>query len=107
MLPELPFYNKIALITGSGRGIGRSIALHFARLGADIVLNYHRNQKPTEEVAEEIRAMGRRAIVIQANVSKPEDIDRLFAETEAQYNGLDLFINNAASDLTGPRCSKR
>ena len=74
--------NKIALVTGSGRGIGRAIALHLAHLGADVVINYHRNEAPANEVAEQIRALGRRALVVRANLSKPEDIDLLFDTVE-------------------------
>ncbi len=104
---EQPFLEKIALITGSGRGIGKAIALHLAKLGANIVLNYHRNQKPAEDVAEEIRAMGRMVIIVQANVSKPEDIDHLFSRVEQEFGGLDIFINNAASGFNRPAMQQR
>jgi enoyl-[acyl-carrier protein] reductase III len=100
--PELPFLDKIALVTGSGRGIGRAIALRLAKGGADVVINFVRNQAPAEEAASIIRDMGRRAIVVKANLAKPEDIDVLFAKTVAEFGGLDIFISNAASGFNRP-----
>ena len=58
MTNESPFADKIVLVTGSGRGIGRSIALHFARLGANLVINFFRNRDPAEEVAEKYTSWG-------------------------------------------------
>ena len=104
---ELALHNKIALVTGSGRGIGRAIALHFAQLGADVIVNYHRNEAPAQEVATQIRALGRRALVVKANLSKPEDIDLLFAQTEAEFHGLDIFISNAASGFNRPAMTQK
>ena len=91
------FSNKIALITGSGRGIGRTTALHMARLGADIVINYLRKQTAAEETAREIEALGRRALLVKADVSDEADLTRLFEETERNFGGLDFLVNNAAS----------
>jgi enoyl-[acyl-carrier protein] reductase III len=102
MDPVLPFDNKIVLVTGSGRGIGRAIALDFARKGAHIVVNYVRNQGPAEAVAAEIQALGRKAILVRANVGKLEDIDKLFSEVDAQMGGLDIFISNAAIGFNRP-----
>jgi enoyl-[acyl-carrier protein] reductase III len=96
------FTNKIALITGSGRGIGKATALHFARLGADIVINYLRKQSAAEETAREIEALGRKALVVKADVGDPEDIDKLFAEVEKQFGALDFLVNNAASGYIRP-----
>ena len=96
------FSNKIALITGSGRGIGKATALHFARLGADIVINYLRTQSAAEETAREIEALGRRALVVKADVGDPDDIDKLFAEVEKQFSALDFLVNNAASGYIRP-----
>ena len=102
-----PFEHKIALITGSGRGIGRGIALHFAGLGADIIVNFFRNRKPAEETAEKIRAMGRRALVVKANIGEIEQIDRLFEEIESEFGGLDFLIHNAASGFNRPAMEQR
>jgi enoyl-[acyl-carrier protein] reductase III len=94
--------NKIALITGSGRGIGKAIALHFASEGADIVVNFFRNRAPAEETAEAVRAMGRRAIVVRADVGEEEGINTLFNEVEKEFGALDILINNAASGYNRP-----
>jgi enoyl-[acyl-carrier protein] reductase III len=96
------FSGQTALVTGSGRGIGRAIALRLAQAGADVVINFARNQKPAEEVAAQVRALGRRALVVQANVSKPEDIERMFSVIEENFGGLDILVSNAASGFNRP-----
>ncbi len=107
-MPTNPaFEGKIALVTGSGRGIGRAIALHLAGLGADVVVNFHRNEAPANEAAAQIRALGRRALVVKANLSKPEDIDALFDAVEQAFGGLDLFISNAASGFNRPAMQQK
>jgi enoyl-[acyl-carrier protein] reductase III len=98
----MQFADKIALVTGSGRGIGQALALRFAREGADVVINFFRNRAPAEAAARQIRALGRRALVVKADVGEPEGIERLFAETEAAFGGLDILINNAASGYNRP-----
>ena len=106
-MSDQPFLNKIALVTGSGRGIGRAIALHLASLGADVVVSYHRNEVPAQEAAEQIRALGRRAMVIKANLAKAEDIESLFTCIENEWDGLDIFISNAASGFNRPAMSQK
>jgi len=96
------FDNKIALITGSGRGIGRAIAMHFARNGADVAVNFFRNRSPAEATVADVQALGRRAWAIRADVGDLEDITRLFDEVECQCGGLDIFIGNAASGYNRP-----
>ena len=96
------FENKVALITGSGRGIGQAIALHFAREGADVVVNFFRNRAPAEATAGQIRALGRRAFVVRADVGQVEGIKTLFAETEKEFGGLDILVCNAASGYNRP-----
>ena len=91
------FENKVALITGSGRGIGKAIALRFASEGADIVVNCFRKHKTAEETAEEIKALGRKAIVVKANIGEMDDLHRLFDEAEEKFGGIDIFVSNAAS----------
>lgn len=96
------FQNKIALITGSGRGIGKAIALHFAQHGADVVINFFRNREPAEETAAQVTALGRRALLVKADVGTPEGLAFLFSETERGFGGLDYFISNAASGYNRP-----
>ncbi len=102
MNPSLPFQNKTVLVTGSGRGIGRAIALHFASQGADVVVNFFRNPGPAQETADAIQAMGRRALLVKANVGELDNLNRLFDETEKAFGGLDIFIHNAASGYNRP-----
>jgi len=103
----LPFLSKIALITGSGRGIGRVIALHFAQNGADVVINFFRNRKPAEATAAEIENLGRRALVVKANIGEIEQIEHLFKEVENEFGGLDFLIHNAASGFNRPVMEQR
>ena len=101
-MSSLPFSNKIVLVTGSGRGIGRAIALHFARNGADVVINFFRNRAPAEETAREIESLGRRVLLVKADVGEIEGIEKLFAEVEREFGGLDIFVHNAASGYNRP-----
>lgn len=113
MTDQQGLHGKVALITGSGRGIGRTIALHFARLGADIVVNFFRNRVPAEETAAEIRALGRRAWVVKADVGTIEGIEYLFNEMDrliCHDRGrcdLDILIHNAASGYNRPVMQQR
>ncbi len=102
-----PFQNKITLVTGSGRGIGRAIALHFAQQGADVVINFFRNRAPAEETAAQVEALGRRALVVKANLGDLDDLNRLFDETETVFGGLDIFVHNAASGFNRPAMEQR
>ncbi len=101
-MTDKAFQDKIVLVTGSGRGIGRGIALHFARHGADVVVNFFRNRGPAEETAAEIEQLGRKALVVKANVGDVDEIHRLFKETEEAFGGLDIFVSNAASGYNRP-----
>lgn len=86
---------KWALVTGSSRGIGKGVALALAEAGANVVVNYAGSAALAAEVAQQIQAMGRETLVIQADVSKPEDVDRMFDEIEAKVGGVDILVNNA------------
>lgn len=98
---------KTALVTGAGRGIGRAIALRLAQAGADVVINYHRNVAPAEETAAMVRNLGCRALVLLANLSKPEHIDALFDSIGETFGGLDIFVSNAASGFNHPAMQQK
>lgn len=90
---------KVALVTGSGRGIGRAIAVRLAQDGADVVVNYFRNRPTAEETADMVRALGRTALVVKAHVGDVEQLDRLFAAVKQEFGYLDIFVANAASGV--------
>jgi len=90
---------KVALITGSSRGIGRAIALKLAAEGADVIINYFRRKSAAELTAQEARSKGVTAHIIKANVGEPEKIDSMFEEIEEKFGRLDILINNAASGV--------
>ena len=102
-----PYQGKVALVTGSGRGIGRAIAKHLASLGADVVVNFFRNRDPAERTAQEIEALGVRAHVVKANVGDMKDLERLVAETKKAFGGLDFLISNAGSGYNRPIMEQR
>jgi len=101
------FSNKTVLVTGASRGIGKVIALSFAQLGADIIVHYVRNKQKADETADEASKLGRRALVVQANLSYPEHIERMFGEIQSWGKGLDIFISNAASGFNRPGMQQR
>ncbi len=86
---------KAVLVTGASRGIGREVALELAREGANVAINYAGSEAKAAEVAEEIKTMGREAIVIQADVSNPEAVDAMVKETIEVFGKLDILVNNA------------
>ena len=87
--------NKTALVTGASRGIGRAIALAFAREGADVIINCVASLKLAEEVAKEIRELGRRASVIQANVADKAEVGEMVKRAIDEFGKLDILVNNA------------
>jgi enoyl-[acyl-carrier protein] reductase III len=103
----MKFENKIALVTGSGRGIGRAIALHFAQNGADVIVNYFRNRAPAEETKNEIEKLGCRALLVKADVGDLDDLNRMFDEVEKNFGGLDIFVHNAASGYNRPAMEQK
>lgn len=88
---------KVALVTGSSRGIGKGIALSLARAGADVVVNYVGSEQAAHEVAAEIEKMGRRALVVRADVSDAAQVRALFANIMETFGRLDILVNNAGT----------
>ncbi len=86
---------KVALVTGSSRGIGRAIADRLARDGATVVINYVRSKVAAEQAVEAIESAGGRAVAIQADISNVADVRRLYAETKQRLGRLDIVVNNA------------
>lgn len=86
---------KTALVTGASRGIGREIALELARQGADVAVNYAGNKQLAEEVCQEIQALGRKSIAIQANVQKNDDVQKMVQEVLDHFGNLHILVNNA------------
>lgn len=101
------FSNKVALVTGSGRGIGRSIARQLADCGVDLVINYVHNQEPAEEIAAEIRTLGRDVLVVRANIGKMEGLQTLFEQIDEHFGKLDIFVANAASGFNRPAMQQK
>jgi 3-oxoacyl-[acyl-carrier protein] reductase len=98
----VPLDGKVALVTGASRGIGRAVAERLAQDGATVVVNYARNADAAREVVSAIEAMGGKATTIQADVSRVEDIRRLFRETVERFGHLDILINNAGTAIYKP-----
>ncbi|WP_225729226.1 MULTISPECIES: SDR family NAD(P)-dependent oxidoreductase [unclassified Nocardia] len=86
---------KTALVTGSSKGIGRAIALRYAERGADVVVNYSRDKDAAEEVLAQVRGAGAKAIAVRADVSRVDEIDRLFRAAIEEFGKVDVVVANA------------
>jgi 3-oxoacyl-[acyl-carrier protein] reductase len=93
---------RIALVTGASHGIGRSIALAFAAEGADVAVNYRSNTLGATEVASEIGALGRRALVIKADVSQEAPVRAMVEQVEREFGRIDILVNNAGFVTLAP-----
>ena len=87
--------DKVALVTGASRGIGREIAQTLAAYGASVIVNYNGSKDRADEVVEMISAAGGKAIAVKADVAKAEEIARLFEEAQAAFGRIDILVNNA------------
>lgn len=91
----LPLHGKTAVVTGGGRGIGRAVALELARAGADILITYAERAGSAENTAAEIRALGRRALVQQADVSSRGSVQAMVGAALGAFGRIDILVNNA------------
>lgn len=94
-LDRRPLSDRTCLVTGSSRGIGRDIAFELARCGADVVVNYRSSDEKAHEVAERIRANDETAITVGADVSDPDDVERMARKVRDELGGIDVLVNNA------------
>ncbi|MCP3141862.1 SDR family oxidoreductase [Pyxidicoccus xibeiensis] len=99
---DLPFAGKIALVTGSGKGIGKVIATRLARAGATVVVNSFHSREEGERTTQEILAAGGKALHVWGSVAQEEHLERMFSAIDAQLGGLDFLVCNASNGLIGP-----
>ena len=95
--PVMPLEGRVALVTGSSRGIGRATALRLAAMGAKVIVNYRSDEAGAQETCAAISAAGGQALALQADVSREEDVQRLFQEAEAQAGPVTILVNNAGT----------
>ena len=93
--------DNISLVTGASRGIGKAIALALAREGADVALNCSKSVAEAEEAAQEIKALGRRAMVVQADVADKADVNKMVKKVMDDFGRIDILVNNAGMSVVG------
>ena len=97
-----PLLGRIAFVTGSSRGIGRAIAIELARWGADVAVHAQKNLDLAEGVAEEVRSLGRRAVVVLGDVKVKADLEACADQVKAALGPVDILVNNAGTRQDGP-----
>jgi NAD(P)-dependent dehydrogenase (short-subunit alcohol dehydrogenase family)/acyl carrier protein len=97
-----PFLGRVALVTGSGHGLGRTIARQLAGLGATVVINSFHSRQKGEETTQEIVAEGGKAVHLWGSVANPAQLESIFGEIGSQFGGLDFFISNASNGIFAP-----
>ena len=96
-----PLLDQVALVTGSGRRLGRAIAVTLGRAGASVVVNYHRSRAEALQTAREIEALGVEALAVRADVSQPARVRAMFRAVEKRFGRLDILVNNAGVFFPG------
>jgi NAD(P)-dependent dehydrogenase (short-subunit alcohol dehydrogenase family) len=94
-MPEKSLSGKVALVTGAAKRIGRSVALRLASEGADVIVNYRSSKTEAEDVVAQIVSLGRRSMLIAANVAKRDEVQEMFAAVHKAFGRLDILVNNA------------
>ena len=89
------FEGRVALVTGSSRGIGRATAIRLASEGADVAVHYVRSAEHADAVRDRIRGLGRRAIAVQAEITDRDAVNKMVAQIESEIGAIDLLVNNA------------
>jgi enoyl-[acyl-carrier protein] reductase III len=97
-----PLTEKVALVTGAARGIGRACVRKLASAGCDVVVNYYNSHEEAEGLCNELRGLGRRAIALQASVGDPASVEEMFEALHKQFDRLDIIVSNAASGVLKP-----
>ena len=95
----MPLQGKHALITGSSRGIGRGIALKLAEHGVNVAVHYHTQADAANETLAQVKAHGAEGCLIQADVTRPEEISRMFERVQREFGTLDIFVSNARPEF--------
>lgn len=93
---------KVALITGGSRGIGRAIAIRLAEQGANVVVNYVRHKRDAGDTAQEVEKLGRKCLLVKANVANSDDVVKMFESIAKEFGHLDILVSNAASGVLKP-----
>ena len=101
-VPSLSLHGQCALVTGASSGLGRAIALTFGRAGADVAVNYAREAAAADGVVAELRALGRRAFAVQADVSREADVEAMFARAVREFGTLHVVVCNAGLQRDAP-----
>ncbi len=97
-----PLSGKVALVTGAARGIGRACAVKLAAAGCDIIANYYNSHEEAQALCEQVQAMGRRAMAVQASVGVPDSVTEMFETIRTEFDRIDIVISNAASGVLKP-----
>ncbi len=105
-MPTQRLDGKVALITGSDSGIGQATAVEFAKEGADVVVNYLKDAAGADRTREAVEELGRRALVVQCDVSDENQVEAMFDEAEQAFGLLDILMNNAGVDASGKKVAE-
>lgn len=98
----MKLHNKVALVTGGARGIGRSVVLEFAKEGATVVINYYSSDKKVANLVKEIKKDGSNVLAVKADISRTKDIKKLVTKTIKEYGKIDILVNNSGIQFPAP-----